>query len=417
MLPMVATAQTTTPLINKTTKVWVSPTAAEIATANFYGLTTNPLSQFAATTSAQLAGVISNETGSGVLVFGTSPTFGGTSTISGASSAMYAGGSSSRVGLKTHANGNDGFQSYEYLLGGTDEKNWSAIAQSGVWDLRADSDNLSSASIAIRITRSGVTITGGTLRTGTGSGTVQAGWNATSFYLGNAAVPLTGWMTDPNADRIGFWDDSAGSTQWLSLSGLTITGTSLSVDQSSDTAAGKIEIATAAETITGSLSSHAVTPFGLKSTIAAIPRLLYNETQTSGTNGGTFTSGAWQTRTLNVEAYDNASIGSLSSNQITLPQGTYLVRWSTPAHALVERHQSRLYNVTDTVAVSYGQNSRGSDEQTFSQGTCILVVSGGSKAYRIEHRCETTVATSGLGVAMGFGTDEVYTTVDIQKID
>jgi hypothetical protein len=37
-------------------------------------LTTDPLSQFAATTSAQLAGVISDETGSGALVFGTSPT-------------------------------------------------------------------------------------------------------------------------------------------------------------------------------------------------------------------------------------------------------------------------------------------------------------------------------------------------------
>jgi len=34
----------------------------------------NPLSQFAATTSAELAGVISDETGSGALVFGTSPT-------------------------------------------------------------------------------------------------------------------------------------------------------------------------------------------------------------------------------------------------------------------------------------------------------------------------------------------------------
>ena len=37
--------------------------------------TANPLSQFAATTSAQLLGVISDETGSGALVFGTSPTF------------------------------------------------------------------------------------------------------------------------------------------------------------------------------------------------------------------------------------------------------------------------------------------------------------------------------------------------------
>lgn len=36
--------------------------------------TSSPLSQFAATTSAQLAGVISDETGSGALVFATSPT-------------------------------------------------------------------------------------------------------------------------------------------------------------------------------------------------------------------------------------------------------------------------------------------------------------------------------------------------------
>jgi hypothetical protein len=38
-------------------------------------LTTNPLSQFAPTTSLQLKGVISDETGSGSLVFATSPTF------------------------------------------------------------------------------------------------------------------------------------------------------------------------------------------------------------------------------------------------------------------------------------------------------------------------------------------------------
>lgn len=37
-------------------------------------LVANPLSQFASTTSSQLAGVISDETGSGALVFGTSPT-------------------------------------------------------------------------------------------------------------------------------------------------------------------------------------------------------------------------------------------------------------------------------------------------------------------------------------------------------
>lgn len=47
---------------------WVTPTGSGDA------LTSSPLSQFASTTSAQLAGVLSNETGTGVVVFSTSPT-------------------------------------------------------------------------------------------------------------------------------------------------------------------------------------------------------------------------------------------------------------------------------------------------------------------------------------------------------
>ena len=50
--------------------------------AGSYALTTGTLAQFASTTSAQLAGVISDETGSGVLVFGTSPTI-STPTLTG----------------------------------------------------------------------------------------------------------------------------------------------------------------------------------------------------------------------------------------------------------------------------------------------------------------------------------------------
>jgi len=55
--------------------VSVTPTWLELTNVTAGdALTSNPLSQFAATTSAQLAGVISDETGSGLLVFGTSPT-------------------------------------------------------------------------------------------------------------------------------------------------------------------------------------------------------------------------------------------------------------------------------------------------------------------------------------------------------
>jgi hypothetical protein len=53
-------------------KVLLSNLPASSGAGN--ALTSNPLSQFASTTSAQLATVISDETGSGALVFGTSPT-------------------------------------------------------------------------------------------------------------------------------------------------------------------------------------------------------------------------------------------------------------------------------------------------------------------------------------------------------
>lgn len=46
-----------------------------LASNTTFGIASSPLSQFAATTSAQLAGIITNETGSGALVFATSPTF------------------------------------------------------------------------------------------------------------------------------------------------------------------------------------------------------------------------------------------------------------------------------------------------------------------------------------------------------
>lgn len=75
-----------------------------------YGLLANPLSQFAATTSAQLAGVISDETGTGSLVFSASPTFTGTII---ASAVTFSGliSPSSTVGIKgtvTNDNANAG---------------------------------------------------------------------------------------------------------------------------------------------------------------------------------------------------------------------------------------------------------------------------------------------------------------------
>jgi hypothetical protein len=73
----------TNPVANGTAAVGISTTAARadhVHPTTGLGLTASGLNQFASTTSAQLAGVISDETGSGALVFADSPTLSGTVT-------------------------------------------------------------------------------------------------------------------------------------------------------------------------------------------------------------------------------------------------------------------------------------------------------------------------------------------------
>ena len=62
-------------------------------------------------------------------------------------------------------------------------------------------------------------------------------------------------LADPNADRIAFWDDSAGATQWLTVgTNLTLSGTTLSAD-----AQGDIEGVTAGDGLSGGGTSGTVT--------------------------------------------------------------------------------------------------------------------------------------------------------------
>src|SRR5690606_31430955 len=59
-------------------------------------------------------------------------------------------------------------------------------------------------------------------------GTIATGvWNATDIPLSAGGTGAS--LSDPGADRIMFWDDSDGATEWLEVgSGLSITGNTLS---------------------------------------------------------------------------------------------------------------------------------------------------------------------------------------------
>lgn len=135
------------------------------------------------------------------------------------------------------------------------------------------------------------------------------------------------------------------------------------------------------------------------------------------TSGGTFTAGAWQTRTLNTEVNDDAGICTLASNQITLAAGTYECRISAPA-AFVESHQARLQNVTAGTTlvlgtVEYAGVAAANYAATRSHVNGRFTVAA-SQALEVQHYCSSTDAV-GFGFRMNV-TTEVYTTVEFWKV-
>ena len=135
-----------------------------------------------------------------------------------------------------------------------------------------------------------------------------------------------------------------------------------------------------------------------------------------GVQGGTFTSGAWQVRTLNSEIYDPDAIVTLDapSNRFTLAAGTYEMEILAPAFE-VNSHRARLYNVTDAAVAAYSQNARSaSNTQTVARILTHLTLAG-AKVFQVEHRCASTRDTFGFGYPDNFGDAEIYTQVHITK--
>lgn len=144
--------------------------------------------------------------------------------------------------------------------------------------------------------------------------------------------------------------------------------------------------------------------------------VILQDQQTTSTDGGTFTSGAWQTRTLNTEVVDVNGVCTLSSNQFTLDAGTYEILASAPAYYVIN-HQARLQNISDTATEltgtsEYSYNANTAQTRSVIQGRFTIA---SSKTFEIQHRCNTTRATNGFGAGAGF-TTEVFTTVFLRKV-
>ena len=146
------------------------------------------------------------------------------------------------------------------------------------------------------------------------------------------------------------------------------------------------------------------------------PMAIFNETQVATTNSGTFTSGAWQTRTLNTTVVNNITSCSLASNAVSLPAGTYYMRATAPAFQ-VNEHQVKILNSTDSADVALGRSSYNystTEAAGYSEAVGVVTITG-TKSFTVQHRCAATKATNGLGTGVTWG-NEIFATFEIVRI-
>ena len=153
--------------------------------------------------------------------------------------------------------------------------------------------------------------------------------------------------------------------------------------------------------------------------LAAVPvqKVAYlKDVKAATVNGGTFTQGAWQTRTLNTVS-GNSEIVALSANQFTLNSGRYAIEAYAPAYE-VAGHKAKLRNITDSADELIGSTEFSNTGGANSQASIITgsIEIASTKVFEIQHYCGSTGTTTGFGRDANVGVDEIYTQVKITKL-
>ena len=118
----------------------------------------------------------------------------------------------------------------------------------------------------------------------------------------------------------------------------------------------------------------------------------YADQRASGTAGTGYTINGWRTCTINTEVQDTASNGSVASNQVTLPAGSYVLNavitiGQSNAGSTTIRARPRLYDATGS-AVLFQGTSAAIDDGTSAQNNTVSLhgyfVLGTSSALEIQ---------------------------------
>lgn len=141
---------------------------------------------------------------------------------------------------------------------------------------------------------------------------------------------------------------------------------------------------------------------------------IISDIKSSGTNGGTFTSGSWQTRDLNVLEGDSSFISIDNISAFTLDSGIYQINANAPAKQ-VDGHQIRLYDTTNSQMISVGTVIRSATASPNSILNSVFQINSPT-TFVIQHRCEDTNSSlDAMGVGVSWGSS-IFTQVRIRKL-
>lgn len=155
----------------------------------------------------------------------------------------------------------------------------------------------------------------------------------------------------------------------------------------------------------------------VRSYIMRIPEQvsIFRDEKPSGTNGGTGTATTWVQRDINTTSINAIQGASLSSNQVTLPAGTFSIRASAPC-AVAASHVLRLYNITAGAVVALGTAERSiASSSSRSFVNCSLTL-GASAVLRLDHWLSAAGSANDLGNNAGTGSPNVFTEIEIKRV-
>ena len=151
---------------------------------------------------------------------------------------------------------------------------------------------------------------------------------------------------------------------------------------------------------------------------SALKLLHVQDEKGTTTHGGSASANTDNIRDLNTVKTNEISGASLSSNQITLPAGTYFVE-ALASGLAVDHHRAFLYNVTDSDIEVLGMQIFNSAWNTLTSGFSPVYgrfTISGTKVFELRHRTQSAKADIGLGHYMNDTRSSIYSSVIIRKI-